>query len=350
MRFEDFSKITPYGLTSGAHVTPIDHMYFAMKENSKGRDAYEVRAIQDGVIYNLQPRDVNVDTGEAKAREWRMDIAHTCTFHSYFDLLTSLDPGILAEWEKTEGGRKGRWNGVPIKSGQVVGRIGAQTLDFGVYNYDIVLPGFIFPEHYGHEYWKVHTVDPFPYFPEAIRKVFLERNVRKVAPLAGKIDHDVDGTLSGNWFEQGTNWYNGVDWKRYWSGHLSIAPNYIDPGRWIFATGSWPGEHDGSGAASYLVVNTDPAPATVTKADGLVKYELGYVWYCSVDSPDQCTMSPDGSVQVTAEHTTVNVRKSIVGVVLLQMVEDRLLRVEIFVDQTANDVSAFTEAAKLYER
>jgi hypothetical protein len=61
MRFEDFSRIDPYGAVAGAHVTPIDHMYFNMADLSLGRDAYEVRAIQDGVIYILQPRDIFVD-------------------------------------------------------------------------------------------------------------------------------------------------------------------------------------------------------------------------------------------------------------------------------------------------
>jgi hypothetical protein len=37
MRFEDFSVILPYGLVVGAHVTPIDHMYFAMKDRLLGR-------------------------------------------------------------------------------------------------------------------------------------------------------------------------------------------------------------------------------------------------------------------------------------------------------------------------
>lgn len=46
-----------------------------------------------------------------------MDIAHTCTFTSYFDLLTSLDPVIEKVWSETEGGRTGRWQGIPVKAG-----------------------------------------------------------------------------------------------------------------------------------------------------------------------------------------------------------------------------------------
>ena len=350
MRFEDFSVILPYGLVVGAHVTPIDHMYFSMKDRSLGRDSYEVRAIQDGVIYSLQPRDINVDTGQPKEREWRMDIAHTCTFHSYFDLLTSLEPSLLAEWEKTDGGRTGRWSGIPVKSGQVVGRIGGQTLDFGVYDYETVLSGFIFPEHYDREPWKIHTVDPFPYFPQAIREVFLARNLRKVEQLAGKIDHDIDGALSGNWFEKDTNWYAGVDPARYWDGHLSVAPDYLDPTKWMFSIGHWLGEHDGSGAASYLILDADPNPQNITVADGVVKYELGYRQYCTIDEPKLCGLQWDGKSRLFAQHMTENVPEPIVGVVLLQMIEDRLLRVEAFPGKEAAEIEDFTAAAKLYER
>ena len=351
MRFEDFSRIDPYGAVVGAHVTPIDHLYFNMADLSLGRDAYEVRAIQDGVIYNIQPRDIFVDTGQSKAREWRMDIAHTCTFHSYFDLLTSLEPWLLAEWEKDMRSGAGRWEGIPIKSGQVVGRIGGQTLDFGVYDYEIILPGFVFPEHYS-EPWKVHTVDPFPYFPAEIREVFLQRNLRKVEPLAGKIDHDIDGSLSGNWFELDTNWYAGVDSSRYWDGHLSISPEHIDPTQWVFSIGHWPGEHDGSGAAQYLILNPDPNPRNVGVNNGLVKYELGYFWYCSAEEPERCDYTDfwDSSVELYARHKTEDVRERITGVVLVQMLEDRLLKIEAFPGKKAAEVEDFTSAAKLYER
>jgi hypothetical protein len=350
MRFDDFSTIKPYGAVSGAHVTPIDHMYFAMADRSLGRDSYEVRAIQDGVIYDLSPRDINVDTGEAKEREWRMDIAHTCTFHSYFDLLTSVHPDILEQWEPTQGGQTGPWEGIKIKSGQVVGKIGGQTLDFGVYDYEKVLPGFIYPEHYEREPWKIHTVDPFPYFPEKIRKVLLERNLRKVEPLSGKIDHDIDGTLSGNWFELNTNWYAGVNPSKYWSGHLSIAPDSIDPDVWIFATGYWPGARDGSGAADFLIVDPEIQPDNVEVTDGIIKYDLGHSIYCFVHEPANCINRPDGSGKLFAKHRKENVDSAFEGVVLLQMLEDRLLKAEVFPGKTSAEVEHFTTKATVYER
>ena len=38
------------------------------------------------------------------------------------------------------------------------------------------------------------------------------------------------------------------------------------------------------------------------------------------------------------------------GVILVQLIEPRLLKVEVFPDKKLSDVDAFTEDAKLYER
>ena len=92
------------------------------------------------------------------------------------------------------------WGGIEIESGQLLGWIGAQTLDFGVYDYQVVLEGFVNPSTYDVELWKIHTIDPFPHFPEDVSKELLAKMLRTVEPRAGKIDHDIDGTLVGNWF------------------------------------------------------------------------------------------------------------------------------------------------------
>jgi len=38
------------------------------------------------------------------------------------------------------------------------------------------------------------------------------------------------------------------------------------------------------------------------------------------------------------------------GVILVQLIEPRLLKVEVFPDKNPSDVDGFTEDAKLYER
>jgi hypothetical protein len=319
-------------------------MYFSPLDWTLGRDAYEVRAIQDGVIYNLQPRDINVDTGKAKAREWRMDIAHTCTFVSYFDLLTSLEPALEAEWSKTQGGRTGPWNGIPIKAGQLVGRIGGQTLDFGVYDYSVILPGYIVPSHYDREPWKVHTVDPFPYFPQDVRDALLQKMLRKAEPRAGKIDHDVDGRLIGNWFQKGTNGYAGTNPSKYWDGHLAIVPDALDPTRWRFSIGNFSGE-----SRQFGIKGNEPDPRNVTAGSGLVKYELTYFEWYAVNEPSRRGGLGAAGVRPGDEIASRNLDQ-VLGVALVRMTGTRTLQCEVFPGKTAAQVDGFTAAVKDYER
>jgi hypothetical protein len=343
MRTEDFGNMLPYGVVVGAHVTPIDHMYFSPANVSLGRDAYEVRAIGDAVIYSIQPRDTNVESGAAKLREWRVDMAHTCTFTSYFDLLTSLAPDLEAAYNASRAGSSGPIS-VPVKAGQLIGRIGAQTLDFGVYDYDVTLPGFLVPEHYAREPWKVHTVDPFPHFPADVRDAMLAKMLRTAEPRAGRIDWDLDGAIRGNWFKVGTNGYAGANPSSYWEGHLSVSPDAYDGSHVIFSVG------DFNGTPTQLGIRTNPDPATITPASGLQTWEL-----VKYDHQDNKTgaygFSRDGTTGIQpGDGITARNGDAVVGVALAQMTGPRSLKLEVFPGKTAADVSGFDSAAQMYER
>lgn len=342
MQVEDIKLLTPYGNVIGGHITPIDHMYFEPKDRSLGRDVYEVRAIQDAVIFDIQPRDVSVETNEKQSRDWRVDMAHTCTFTSYFDLLTSLDPGIEEEWAVTEGGMKARWDGISVKAGQLIGYVGAQTLDFGVYDYEVQLPGFINPSAYASlEPWKIHTVDPFQYFPDETSDALLGKMIRKVEPRAGKIDYDVDGALSGNWFQVDTNWYDGINRRKYWDGHLSIAPHEIDPTLWRIGIGFL----DVNDNNFILVGNHDPAK--LIAADDPVSYELkNYTVYISSSPEKKWWSEPFSSNDVYGVHLFPDT----VSTVLLALQQDGLLKLELFVGKGQEEIAGFTDNARLYQR
>tara|TARA_Y100001947_G_scaffold136896_1_gene125521 strand:+ start:72 stop:1892 length:1821 start_codon:yes stop_codon:yes gene_type:complete len=314
MRFEDIGKLMPYGVMIMGHVTPIDHMYLYPKDFSLGRDAYEVRAIQDGVIFELQPRDTFTDTNTPIPRQWRMEIVHSCTFTSYFDLLTSIHPDLEAAWTSAERLPPG---GYPVSAGQVIGWVGAQSLDFGVYDWEVVLPGFVEPSHYEAEPWKIHTVDPFPYFPAEVTEALLEKMERTVEPRAGKIDYDIDGRLVGNWFVKDTGWYAGVEGSwRTWDGHLAIAPDWNDPNEWWFSIGNYEGEY-----AQLHLLGDQPDPREVSVDSGMVTYLL---------TPSTTNDSD--------------------GVALVEMIGDRTVKVEVFPGLAPDEVVGFTDAVRVYER
>ena len=82
--------------------------------------------------------------------------------------------------------------------------------DFSVHDGSTWLAGFLSPFSYtSSDSWKPYTVDPWPYFSPDLAAAYESRMQRLAAPLWGRIDYDVAGTASGNWFLSGTVGYSG---------------------------------------------------------------------------------------------------------------------------------------------
>ena len=331
MDMDDVQVVLPIGTLAGAHVTPIDHLYFYPKD-MQNRDAAPVYAMADGKIISYQERTQNVDQGTAKQGEYRIEIQHNCDIVSYFDLLTSLDDSIKS---KLAGGERN----VPVKAGQVIGRVGAQSLDTAVYNYGMTLKGFVNPKSYEAEPWKIHTDDFFKYFNDDMSKVMLAKNPRSAEPRGGKIDYDIKGKLVGNWFEEGTNGYAGAKefqngnnpggGKGYWNGHFSIAPDAINPDVTNLSFGYYQSE-----AKQFSAKDGSPDPATIGQSDGVVKYELVQYLY-----------PPNRADEAQAARS-----QEVKGTVLLQVLDNDKLKLETFPGKTASQVTGFTSVAKTYKR
>ncbi|MBI2919528.1 MAG: hypothetical protein HYY18_00420 [Planctomycetes bacterium] len=334
MRVEDVEAFLPYGLVAGAHVTPIDHAYFCPKDRGASCDVFACAA---GFLVNIQHRTGLAGTSET-ARDYddyRVVIEHSGTFYAYYDLITALDPAILAALDpaavKGFADRKGGPGvscRIAVKPGQVLGKVRGRTLDFAVVDLEAKLPGFVVPEHYLREPWKIHTADPLEPFAKDVRDAILALNPRKAEPRGGRIDYDVDGTLSGNWFLEGTNGYAGKgDPRGYWMGHLALFPHHIDPSRLVVSFGDWQGK-----PAAFFAKDGAPAPATVKTSERPTPYEL-----IPMDL-DQLGRKREGRPGASS------------GVALFQLVEDRKLKVETFPGKKASEVSCFTANAKIYER
>lgn len=322
----------------GGHVTPIDHMYFAPTNMPGVRDEYDVFAIADGQIVDIGTRPSPYPPGSTpESVEYRIWIDHTCTFHSYLDLVTSLSPRVLAWFEKAPPRDKLR-----IHAGELLGKIGGQTLDFGVYNDEVILPGLLVPAHYERENWKIHTDDPFLYFTEPVRSQLLAKAARVVEPRAGKIDHDRDGTAMGNWFEVGTNGYGGVNKTAYWSGHLALVPDAYFPDHYLASIGNYSDQ-----ARQFAIKNNGPSFANVTESSGLVKYDLVMWDYYDQDNPSAGNFHAFPK-PIARPGWTNGVDVS--GALLIQLTGPRTLKVETFPGQEAADVAGFTANAKEYER
>lgn len=335
MKLEDFSMIIPYGLVVGDHVTPIDHQYFSPTVFRSPRDTYEVRAMADSVLVDIQPRR------KPDYTEYRLVFSISCRLFYYYDLVTSLSSDIRAVVAKTPAEGQRYAVNIPVKAGQVIGKIGGQTLDFAVWDTDVTLPGFVVPEQYQEERWKAHTVDPLNYYTDDLKKQALSKYIRTVPPVSGKIDYDIDGKLVGNWFLEGTNGYQGLkrqSLEGYSKTHLAIVPNHLDPSVTMISFGDFGGRF-GQFAAAKGATN----PTTVSVETGPVKYELFDVSYTKQNG------EPWNRVTF-ATNITASVGGPALGCVLFQLQDRRTLKTEAFPSADCRSVSGFSAKAALYER
>jgi hypothetical protein len=339
---DDLSHIYPLGLMTGSHVTPVDHQYYYWASLDVPVERYTIHSPADGVVVEVgfQPPD------------YRVIIEHSCDVYTIWIHLERL-AGPLAHLDGGISSTRPHYERISVSAGELLAYDGGTNgFDFSVHDSRVILPGFVRPESYAVEPWKVHTVDPYDIFDEPVRSRLLARNVRQVEPLGGRIDHDVPGRLIGNWFVEGTNGYAGILHSSgpvardqqigYWSTHLAIAPDAIDPRAIIVSMPSF-GGHRAQGAIGTL----DPHPADVTVETGLVKYELvgwGYVRESTGENWKGVTRPAydDIVVEVYPQHVD--------GTVLLRLLEECRLKFEAFPGLRADEVSGFTSEATIYER
>ncbi len=337
MKYDDFKMIIPYGLVIGGHVTPIDHQYFSPMVFQSPRDKYGVYVMADSKLVDIGERT------NAKGTEYRLVFSLSCKLFYYYDLVTSLTPELKKAYEANKIDRQKSAINIPVKAGELIGRIGGQTLDFAVWDTDIRLTGFVVPEHYAGEAWKIHTADPLNYYTDELKAQAISKYIRTVEPISGKIDYDIDGKLVGNWFLEGTGGYtpaNSQGGDGYWKGHLSIAYDLYDPTSIVISMGEYGGKE-----AQFAVKGNTPDPGTVDVAKGLVKYEL-----IQQDWTDPKTGKMWDRDSLVKGVVAKNHENQVEGTVLVQMLENRKIKFEAFPGKKASQVTAFTASAKVFER
>jgi hypothetical protein len=338
MNYADVHHVEPYGLMIGAHVMPIDHWYFSPADFNSPRDTYPVYAMGDATITDISRRTSDTASGRAKTEEFRLVFTQSCTFFYYYDLVTSLSQDILDQASELQT-KDYVSPSIKVKAGDLIGRIGGQTLDFAVWDTTKPLTGFINPDSYKGESWKIYTANPLDYVSQDVKDSILAKLIRTTEPIQGKIDYDQEGKLVGNWFLENTNGYAGKQQEGYWSGHLAVVYNYIDQTAIQVSIGDWQGE-----ATQFSVAGNAPDPATINAGSGIVKYELGQVSY--VDSNGRfINFSTD-----FVKDAKISNPNQIQGTILLQLTEKHKLKVELFPNKTAKQVAGFSSAAKIYVR
>ena len=324
------------------HVTPTDHLYIH-RDVPLGEDSNYVVAPADGFIVDIQRfgQDHPLDRDNPLSPtvpDYRLTFMHSCTVFTIFIHLGEFAPAIAEKVGQIS--LNGQWADKPIevKAGEPIAKFGATSLDWSVHDADTTLAGFVLPEHYESEPWKIHTVDPFQLYSEPIKSELLSKMIRTVEPRAGKIDYDIDGKIVGTWFMDGTVDYSGnvPPTSKYWQGHLSIAYGYIDPTQIRISFGLDTGINDelycNICQGAYGVRGNQPDPATVGPDSGIVKYEL-------------MSRTDEGPYQGQEQ-----VGDTSLGTFLVQHLGDRTIRVEVLPEKAPHEVDDFSDASLIYHR
>ena len=358
---DQLAPIVPYGEMIYDHVTPIDHGYLGIKSLYKASgdrteaDYVPIMAPADGVITELS------SLGSPTSN--RVVIQHGCNLESVY-MVINRPSGVLAPYVN-ELKSKGyvRLN-LRIKAGQEFGRQRDNPLDFNIFDGTQWLSGFANPYSYASgDSTKPYTADPLPFFTPAIRAVYEKYLQRLATPRFGKIDYDVIGAASGNWFLNGTIGYSGGLVSVYqratkeitggsapgknmysWS-HLSISPDAVDTSKWIFSTGWWSDPRGDPTQAMVIIADGQPTPDKLTAASGLVVYQLADLGFVA---PVGSAPRIPGSMSPWPVGYTLSAGMA-KGVVGLQVNPDKTLSVEINTTMTSpSQFTAFTAAKRIY--
>jgi len=355
----------PYGMMVGGHVTPIDHGYLGIKVLSK---VQSTRTEADYVPVTSPAAGTITSIGNLGGPATiRVVIEHGCNVSTVYMVLNRLS-GVLASYaEEMKVNGANKQVSVAVKAGEEFGRQRDNMIDFNVWDGTQWLSGFENPFAYvSAEAWKPFTADPLPFFTPELRTA-IEANMQKTtSPRFGKIDYDVPGAASGNWFLEGTLGYSGrlisevasatgefpggaptkgkneSDWN-----HLAIAPHEVDGGKWIFSTGWW---SNPAGDPTQTMINIEgskPTPDKLTAASGMVSYQL--VQFSPMEPATAPARTPGATAPYAVGYTLGAGMPS--GVVGLQVNSDGSLNVEINTTMTqASQFTAFTSAKRTYRR
>ena len=283
-------------------------------------DPQPIRAPADGVITCI--RYLRIREHGVEYDDYRLYLFHTNTFISDFDHLSAIDPSILSRISTLKEGFNQVY--VPVKAGDVIAKTGMYIAGLGWYLYDLEANlNYVNKEKYGP---MAYSVFPLDYFRQDLGELLYTFVRRTKEPRGGRADFDIDGTISGNWIVEGSDPRSGPE---SWSVWLSFCYDMYDPDCRRISIGTALGRTIGEENGVLTCPKGGPAYTEVTPASGPVVYRLYPVW--------------EGQ-----EFFGVQVDETIRYTLLVQMVDNRKIKVELFRGDVPNP--SFTSKAMYYTR
>jgi len=324
--------LTPFGLMTDSHVTPVDHQYF---QNFKDPERHiDVYSPADGRIMSIQHFGVPVTEDRAGiVDDYRLEIRHTCSVSSIFIHITALEPRIARQAPEAGGYTR---TDLPVTAGEKIGWF-TKNVDYNIIDLEYESDGIVDPASYEREPWKTHVPDTFAYFTPEIAAKMESLSLRSTEPRGGVFTLDIDGRLVGNWFEEGTGGYGGNDPMRYWGGHLAFAYNHIDPSMIMISIGTWIDR-----SQQFAVLGNAPDPATVDVDSGPIIYELVDWDYLVGDQRWDRVTFAEGIRAAASDY--------VIGSVMVELLDDRTIMFETFPGLARSAIGGFTSKARRFTR
>lgn len=287
--------IVPLGnMGPWGHTFPTDHAYVYHHLSTGAFTPVPIQAPAAGTINNTYPGT----NGEVKV--W---VKVNSRYTYYFDHVVLSSAFHI---------------GSHVDAGTVIGVSSGVAFDFAVRDL-ATAQSFITPARYGFD--TLYAQSPWQYFVEPLRSALYAKVQRTGADRDGRINYDVSGTLSGNWFDSDLTIAGsvGADMS-IGTRELAFARDVQFPDRQRISVG-------GLGMTGlYGVPPESPDFASITPSSGLVTLRL------------LNTGEPGGPPGITQQ-----------GLLLVQMVDATHLRVEA-VAETLKTAATFSSAAVTYVR
>lgn len=355
MAMDDIKFVQPIGELREGHIVPGDHGGIDYK-TSPTSTPVKVFMPADGFLVRVEKHPYEPPQGYPKMNHYHVYLEHSCTFFTGFVHVTefALDilqasPQLKTLDEKEISQFENILLRIPVKAGQQLGTawsfglLGWVTVDLTYTN-----KGYLNPQSYKGENWRIHSVSGFDYLEPSLREKINSKNPRAKEPRGGKIDFDIEGKLVGGWFEKGTGGFRDVNVAPkqcgnfpcpYWEGHLALVYDYVDPSQLRVSVGYNFGLSD---RTPFGVKGNSPDFKDIGVENGLVKYELVALKDISQEKGYD---TEGGSALIT-----LNDDSKSLGILLAQVVDKDSIKVEIFPGKTQEQVNGFSSKVRVYHR
>jgi len=304
---------------AGAHVLPTDHI--TVFSGQKGDShTFHVYAVADSYLVQVDyetGRWASPDGTPNQLDDYALTFQVSKSLFIIETHLTSIAPELKTKLGTLNTGDQ-NFVKIQVSAGELLGEGGgtAYLNSNDLWAVDMSKPAsFIHPAWYGSK--SGYAVNAIDYFVEPLHSQLINKLPQRPEPRGGQFAFDKDGKLIGSWFP-----FTG-DTTKPPQQHANLSFFYGAENPAIIKIG-----YDDTGMV-YGIKGNGPDPATINVQIGLIKYEI----------MNDRSQDPKDATYFKTEAT-----------MLVQMMDSRTIKMELFEGKTADQVSAFDSNALEFYR